>query len=111
MFRFCLLSSSGEFCGGGDSRYLFFQGEAPVEEVGSTLDNSMKGSVCVCMCEELGFFFPSVVLKELGVSDGVDMGVLRGSVGGFLEVRVVAGDVGSVGEVEIFGLVEGFVDG
>ena len=47
----------------------------------------------------------------MGVSDGVDMGMLGGSIGGFLEVRVVAGDVGGVGEVEIFGLVEGFVDG
>ena len=32
LFRFCLLGSSGEFCGGGDLGYLFFWGRAPVEE-------------------------------------------------------------------------------
>ena len=39
------------------------------------------------------------------------MGVLRGSIGGFLEMRVMARGVGGVGEVEVFGLVKGFVDG
>ena len=57
------------------------------------------------------FFLPSVVFEELGVSDCVDMGVLRGSMGGLLEMGVVAGGVGGVGKIEVFGLVEGFVDG
>ena len=52
-----------------------------------------------------------MVFKESGVSDGVDMDILGGSIGGFLEVRVMAGDVGGVGEVETFGQVEGFIDG
>ena len=46
-----------------------------------------------------------MVFKESGVSDGVDMGVLRGSIGGFPEMGVVAGGVGSMGEVEFLGLV------
>ena len=59
----------------------------------------------------MGFFLPSVILEELGVGDGVDMGMPRGSIGGFLEMGVVAGCVGGVGEVEVFRLVEGLIDG
>ena len=39
------------------------------------------------------------------------MGVLRGSIGGFLEMRVVVGGVSSVGKVEVFGLVKRLIDG
>ena len=35
----------------------------------------------------------------------------RGLIGGFLEMRVMAGGVSSVGKVEVFGLVKGLVDG
>ena len=59
----------------------------------------------------MGFLFPSVVLEESGVGDCIDMGVSRGSMGRLLEVGVVAGGVGSMGEIEVFGLVEGFFDG
>ena len=59
----------------------------------------------------MGFFFPSIILEESGISDCIDMGMPRGSIGGFLEMGVVAGGVGSVGKVELFGLVQGFVDG
>ena len=59
----------------------------------------------------MGFFFPFVVLEESEVGGCIDMGVSRGSMGGLLEVGVVAGGVGSVGEIEVFGLVEGFFDG
>ena len=71
----------------------------------------MEGSVCIRASQELGFFFPSVVLEESGVGDCIDMDVLRGLMGGFLEVGVVAGGVSGVGKVEIFGLVKGFVNG
>ena len=59
----------------------------------------------------MGFFFPSIVLEESGISDGVDMDVLRGSTGGFLEVGIVVGGVGGVGKVEILRLVRGFING
>ena len=59
----------------------------------------------------MGFFLPPIVLKKSGVGDCIDMGVLRGSMGRLLEVGVVAGGVGGVGEIEVFGLVEGFFDG
>ena len=59
----------------------------------------------------MGFLFPSIVLKESGVGDCIDMDVLRGSVGGFLEMGVMVGDVSGVGKVEVFGLVKGFVNG
>ena len=39
------------------------------------------------------------------------MGVSRGSIGGFLEMRVVVGSVSSVEKIEVFGLVKGFVGG
>ena len=57
------------------------------------------------------FFLPSVVFEESGVSDCIDMGVSRGSMGGFLEMGVVVGGVSGVGKIEVFGLVEGFIDG
>ena len=50
LFRSCLFSSGSEFCGCGDFGYLFFQGRALVEEVGSTSDDSMEGSVYICAC-------------------------------------------------------------
>ena len=97
MFRFCLFSSSGEFSGSSDFGYLFFQRGTSVEETGSTSDDSVKGSVRVCTSQELGFFLPSIVLKESGISDCVDMGMLRRLIGGFLEMGVMAGGVGGVG--------------
>ena len=53
----------------------------------------------------MGLFFPSIVFEESRVGDGVDIDMLRGSVVGFLEVRVVAGGVSGVGEVEVLQLV------
>ena len=47
--------------------------------------------------KEPGFFLPSVVLEESGISDCVDMGVPRGSIGGIQEMGVMAGGVGGVG--------------
>ena len=111
MFWFCLFGGSGKFSGGGDLGNLFFQGGTFVEEAGSASDDPVEGLVCIRLCQELGFFFPSVVLEESGVSDGVDMGVPGGSIGGFLEIRVMVGGVSSVREVEVFGLVKGFIDG
>ena len=70
--------------------------------MGSTLDDSVEGSVSIGAGEELGFFFPSVVLKESRVSDGVDIDVLSGLMGGLLVERVMMGDVGSMGEIKIF---------
>ena len=71
----------------------------------------MKGSVGIRASQELGFFLPSVILEESGVGNCVDMGMPGGSIGGFLEMGVVVGGVSSVGKIEVFGLVEGFVDG
>ena len=71
----------------------------------------MEGLVRISASQELGLFLPSIVFEESEVSDSVDMGVSGGSIGGFFEVRVVAGGVGSVGKVEVLGLVKGFVDG
>ena len=79
--------------------------------MGSASDDPMEGSVCISASQELGFFLPSVVSEESGVSDGIDMGVLRGLIGGFLEVGIVVGGVGSVGEVEVLRLVKGFING
>ena len=56
-------------------------------------------------------FLPSVILEKSGVSDRIDMGMSRGSVGGFPEVRVVTRSIGGMGEVEVFRLIERFVDG
>ena len=108
---FCLLGGGGEFSGSGDFQYLFFQRGAFVKKTGSTSDNSVEGPFCVCTGQELGFFFPPVVLEESGVSDCIDMSVSRGSMGRLLEVGIVAGGVGGVGEIEVFGLVKGFFDG
>ena len=55
----------------------------------------------------MGLFFPSVVFKELRVSDGIDIDMPRELVVGFLEVRVVTGDVSGVEEIEVVGLVDG----
>ena len=79
--------------------------------MGSASNDPVEGSVCIRVSQELGFFLPSVVLEESGVSDCIDMGVSRGSVGGFLEMGVVAEGVSGVRKVEIFGLVKGFVNG
>ena len=56
-------------------------------------------------------FLPSVILEKSGVGDCIDMGVPRGSIGGFLEVGVVTRSVSGMGEVEVFRLIEGFIDG
>ena len=104
LLRFCLFSSGGKFSGSGDFGDLFFQGGTPVKETGPS-DNPVEGSVCVGMGQELGFFFPPIILKESGISDCIDVGVSRGSIGGFSEVGVVAGGVGGVGKVELFGLI------
>ena len=50
----------------------------------------------------MGFLFPPVILKEPRVSDGIDIDMLRGSIGGLLIERVVMGGVGGMGEIEIF---------
>ena len=111
MFGFCFFSGGSEFSGGGDLGYLFFQGGIFVEEAGSTSDDSVKGSIRVCAGQELELFLPSIVLEELRVGDCVDIGVPRGSIGRFSEMGVVSGGVSSVGKVEVFGLIEGFIDG
>ena len=102
LFGFCFFSSSSKFGGGGDLGYLFFQGGISVKEMESTSDDLVEGPIRISMCQELGFFLPSVVFKESGIGDGVDMSMLGRLVGGFLEVRVVAGGVSGVGEVEVF---------
>ena len=79
--------------------------------MGSTSDDSVEGSVHISASQELGLFLPFIVFEELGVGDSIDMGVLRGSVGGFSEKRVMARGVGGVGEIEVLGQVKGFVDG
>ena len=97
LFRFCLFGGSSKFSGSSDFGYLFFQRGTSVEEIGSTSDDSVKGSVCVCASQELGFFLPSVVLEESGISDRIDMDMLRRSIGGFLEMGVMVGGVSGVG--------------
>ena len=67
--------------------------------------------VRISTSQELGFFLPSIVFKESGIGDCIDMGVSRGSMGRLLEVRVVAGGVSGVGKIEVLGLVKGFIDG
>ena len=62
----------------------------------------MEGSIGVSTSLELGFFFPSVILKESGISDGVDIDMLRGSMSGLLIERVVMGGVSNMRKVEIF---------
>ena len=106
----CFFSSGSKFSGSGDFGDFFFQGGTSVKEMGPTSDNPVEGSVCVGTGQELGFFFPSVILKESGISDCVDVGMPRGSIGGFLEVGVMVGGVGGVGEVEVFRLIEGLID-
>ena len=44
---FCLLGGSGEFSGGGNFGYLFFQRGTSVKKTGSTSDNPVEGSVCI----------------------------------------------------------------
>ena len=102
MFGFCFFSSGGKFSGSGDLGYLFFQGGASVKETGSASDDSVEGPICISACQEFGFFLPSVVFEESGISDGVDVSMLGRSIGGFLEVRVVVRGGGSVGEVKVF---------
>ena len=65
----------------------------------------MEGLIGVGTIEELGLFFPSVVLKELGVRDSIDIDVLGQLGGGFSIERVMVRDIGGVGEVKVFGLV------
>ena len=110
MLWLSLFSGGSKFGGSGDFGDLFFQGETSVKETGPTSDNPVEGLVCVGMGQELGFFFPSVILEESGISDRVDVDMPRGSIGGFLEVGVVSGGVGGVGKVEVFRLVEGLID-
>ena len=59
----------------------------------------MEDSVGVGAVQELGFLFPSIVLKESRISDGVDIDMLRG--GSSIE-RVVTGGISSMGEIEVF---------
>ena len=79
--------------------------------MGSTSDDSVEGLVCICMRQELGFFFPSIVFEESRISDGIDIDMLRGSVVGFPKVRVVVGGIGGMGEIEVLRLVKGLIDG
>ena len=62
----------------------------------------MESSVGVSMGQELRFCFPSIVFKESGISDSIDIDVSGGSMGSLLVVRIVAGGVSGMGEVEIF---------
>ena len=59
----------------------------------------MEGSVGVGTVQEFGFLFPSIVLKESRISDGVDIDMSRG--GSSIE-RVVTGGISSMGEIEVF---------
>ena len=71
----------------------------------------MKGSVGIRASQELEFFLPSVIFEESGVGNRIDMGMPGGSIGGFLEMGVMVGGVCGVGKIEVFGLVEGLVNG
>ena len=71
----------------------------------------VKGSVRICVSQKLRLLLPSIVFEKSGVSDCIDMGMPRRSIGGFLEMGVVTGGVSGVGKVEVFGLIKGFVDG
>ena len=102
LFRLCLFCGCSKFSGGGDLGYLFFQRGPLVEEVGSALNDLMESLVGVSMGQELRFFFPSIVFKESGVGDGIDIDMLRGLVGGLLVVRIVVGSVSGMGEIEVF---------
>ena len=62
----------------------------------------MEGSAGAGTVKELRLFFPSVILKELGVGDGVDVHILGGLSGGFSIRGVVVRDVSGMGEIEIF---------
>ena len=49
LLGFCFFGSGGELHGGGDLGYFFFQGGTSVEKAGSTSDDPVEGSVCICV--------------------------------------------------------------
>ena len=61
----------------------------------------MESSVGVGAVQELGFFLPPVVFKELRIGDGIDVDMLWRLKGGSLIERIVTGGVGGMGEIEI----------
>ena len=69
------------------------------------MDDPVKDSVVIDMEKGLGFFFPSVVFKEYGVGDGIDMDMPGGTKGGSLIEGVMAGGVSGMGEIEFLRLV------
>jgi len=70
----------------------------------------MEGSVFTGLVDVGGFFFPLVVFKEAGISDGIHVNMARRASGGFKE-GVMLFIVNFVGGEEEFGFVDGFVDG
>ena len=109
MFGFCLFGGCSKFSGSGDFGDFLFQRGSSVKETGSILNDLMEDLVGVSAVKELGFFLPSVVLKELRVGDGIDIDVLGGLGGGLIK-GIVMGRVGSVGEVKVFQVVKGLVN-
>ena len=59
----------------------------------------------------MGFFFPPIIFEELRVGDGIDVDVSGGLMGGLLIEGVVSRSVGSMREIEVFGLVYEFMNG
>ena len=111
LFGFCFFSSSSKFHDSGNFGELFPKGGPFVEETGATTNDLVKDLVVIGVRKELEFFLLTIVLKESGVSGGVDIGVSGRLRGGSLVKEVVAGGVSGVGEVGVFGLVKGFIDG
>ena len=109
LFGFCLFGGCSKFSGGGDFGDFLFQRGSSVKETGFTLNDLMEGSVGVSTVKELGFFLPSVVLKESRVGDGIDIDVLGGLGGGSIK-GILMGRVSSVGEVKVFQLVKGLIN-
>lgn len=74
------------------------------------MDDPVKDSV-VIRIGKLGFFFPTVVFEELRISYSIDVDMPGGTRGSLLIAGVVSGGIGSVGEVELPGLVYRSVNG
>ena len=102
--RLCFFSSNGKLSGSGDLGNLVFEGGFSVEKARAAVDNLVENLVIIDMQEKLEFFFPTVILKELRISDSIDINMLGRSGGSSLVERVMARDVSSVEKIEIFGL-------
>ena len=105
MLGSCFFSDSHKFCGSSNLSNLLFQRRSSVKETGSTLNNSMEGSVAVGMVKELGFPFPSIVFEKLRICDGIDIHMSGGSGGRLLVEEVMVKDISSVRTVEVSRLV------